>query len=184
LVRAFQDDTMYSEIIPDTTERVRALRSLWRAIVKYCLLYGEVFTTRTVKGVACWIPPVGAEFTFWRTLRAGMPLAVMRFPPKVRRRLFDVIGYTERLHKLLMNRPHWYLMVLGVDPPHQGQGIGGRLLQPVLVRADEDDVPCYLETQTEKNVAFYRRRGFDVVSEGEVPGYSLSIWVMVREPQS
>jgi ribosomal protein S18 acetylase RimI-like enzyme len=83
-----------------------------------------------------------------------------------------------------MSRPHWYLMALGVDPPYQGQGIGGRLLQPALVRADEERIPCYLETQTERNVGFYQQRGFNVVSEGEVPGYSLRIWVMVREPQA
>jgi ribosomal protein S18 acetylase RimI-like enzyme len=184
LTRAFQDDPMYAEIIPDIAERVRSLRWLWRAVVKCCLLYGQVHTTPAVEGAACWLPPGSTNITFWRSLRAGMALAVMRFPREAQRRLLDIIGHTDELHKRLMGRPHWYLMALGVDPPFQGHGIGGRLLRPVLVRSDEDGLPCYLETQTERNVEFYQRRGFDVVSEGEVPGYSLRIWVMVREPQS
>lgn len=53
---------------------------------------------------------------------------------------------------------------------------------PVLARADREGMPCYLETETEGNVAFYRKRGFQVVSAGLVPGQSLRIWTMLRAP--
>lgn len=182
LTSAFQNDPMYAIILPDAILRARPLRSLWRAVIRCCLLYGEVYSTPDVRGVACWLPPGSTNISLWRSLRAGLPQATMRFPGESRRRLMDLVGYTEDLHRRLMSTSHWYLMALGVDPLHQRQGIAGRLLQPVMERSGADGTPCYLETQTESNVAFYQRRGFDVVHEGDVPGYPVRIWVMVRQP--
>lgn len=33
------------------------------------------------------------------------------------------------------------------------------------------------------NVRFYRRRGFEVVHEGEVPDHGLEMWAMLRHPR-
>jgi len=93
------------------------------------------------------------------------------------------LAYLDREHKRLMTRPHWYLWAIGVEPAHQRQGIGGQLLQPVLAQADEEQVPCYLETQVESNLSFYRKWGFVVVGEGRVLEQSLPMWMMVREPR-
>ena len=76
-----------------------------------------------------------------------------------------------------------YLWVMGVDPACQGRGVGGRLLQPVLARADEQGLPCYLETGSERNVAFYERRGFRVLRAGQPTGYPIHLWTMVRKAQ-
>jgi hypothetical protein len=55
-------------------------------------------------------------------------------------------------------------------------------MQPMLARADSDHLPCHLETTNEKNVPFYKKHGFKVVSEGNVPRHALHIWAMLREP--
>jgi ribosomal protein S18 acetylase RimI-like enzyme len=121
--------------------------------------------------------------TFWRMLRAGMkvPWAMAQFRPTSRQRLMQVLGTMDSERSHLMRRPYWYLLVVGVDPAFQARGIGGRLIAPVLHRADEQGLPCYLETETESNVAFYQRRGFVVVAEKDVPGYHFHIWLMLRE---
>jgi hypothetical protein len=54
-------------------------------------------------------------------------------------------------------------------------------MQPVLGRATEESVACYLETMNSVNVPFYERHGFHVVSEGEAPGSGLRIWAMLRQ---
>jgi GNAT superfamily N-acetyltransferase len=180
LTRAFLDDVMYTYVFPDRDQRLRSLGYLWRAVIKACQLYGAVYTTPAVSGAACWLAPGNTELSFWRSLRSGLPLAVIRFDSEGRRRLLELINYAEDIHKQLVTRPHWYLWALGVDPSCQGQGIGGRLLEPVLARADQGGVPCYLETQTEWNVTFYEKRGFEVLREEDVPG--LRVWLMLREP--
>jgi ribosomal protein S18 acetylase RimI-like enzyme len=182
LMMAFCDDPMYAYVFPDVDERVRCMCWLWRAVLRYGLLYGVIHTTPSVAGVACWLTPGNTKVTLWRTFRAGLPFAVMRFKQDTLRRCMDVISYMDDLHKRTVTRLHWYLWVLGVSPAHQGQGIGGKLLRPVLAQADESSVPCYLETQTEWNVAFYQRRGFEVLEEGQIPGGGLRFWTMLREP--
>jgi hypothetical protein len=65
----------------------------------------------------------------------------------------------------------------------QGLGMGTRLLEPVLSLADAAGQPCYLETQTERNVAWYRKLGFEV-RDSEVsftPGGPPN-WTMVWHP--
>lgn len=185
LVQAFRPDPMYAYICPDETERVRSTRALWDALIRVTLVYGEVWTTAEVSGVACWLLPGNTEINFLRMLRTGFALAraMMRFGGPARRRAMGVISYTDELHRRAMPGPHWYLWALGVAPVSQGQGIGGSLLQPVLARADAAGQPCYLETETERNVTFYRKHGFDVLTAEAAPGHGLMLWTMARNPQ-
>lgn len=82
-----------------------------------------------------------------------------------------------------MPEPHWYLNVLGVNPVYQNQGVGGKLIEPILKQADGENLLCYLETDSEKNVSFYQKRGFQVVKSFDLPGNYLHILGMRREPQ-
>ena len=185
LVQAFRDDPIDAYICPDESERVRSTRALWDALIRVTLVYGEAWTTPEVNGVACWLSPGNAEINFRRMLRTGLvlPRALLRFEGNARRRAMDMTRRMDRVHRCVMPGPHWYLWALGVAPAAQGQGIGGSLLLPVLARADEAGTPCYLETETERNVVFYRKRGFEVVTAEDVSGNGLMLWTMVRKPQ-
>ncbi len=185
LARSFQDDPIFSCILPDRDRRLQWLAGLFDAVIVYCLRYGRVDTTQEETGVACWLAPGCTEITLGRMLLTGLgiPRAVARLPGDARRQLLQVLAYLDREHKRLMTRPHWYLWAVGVEPACQRQGIGGRLLQPVLALADEEQVPCYLETQVESNLPFYRKWGFVVVGEGRVLKQGLPMWMMRREPR-
>jgi hypothetical protein len=43
-------------------------------------------------------------------------------------------------------------------------------------------MPCFLETNAAKNVAIYRRFGFEVVSEDKLPGTEVTTFAMLRKP--
>jgi ribosomal protein S18 acetylase RimI-like enzyme len=77
-----------------------------------------------------------------------------------------LLHFTAGVTRLHPAQPYWYLEAVGVEPAAQGMGIGTRLIEPVLGRADEAAQLCYLETMTERNVAWYRRLGFEVRSAG------------------
>jgi GNAT superfamily N-acetyltransferase len=50
----------------------------------------------------------------------------------------------------------------------RGQGLGRRLVEAVTARADEEGMPCYLESSKGMpNLAIYERLGFEGVSEIE-----------------
>jgi GNAT superfamily N-acetyltransferase len=74
--------------------------------------------------------------------------------------------------------PHWYLGLLGADPPLQGRGLGSALLEAWLPAVDGDALPAYLETDREENLRFYGRVGFAVTGELEVVG--ARIWCLWR----
>jgi ribosomal protein S18 acetylase RimI-like enzyme len=81
-----------------------------------------------------------------------------------------------------MERPHAYLWFLGVTREAQGHGVGSRLLKVASARLDAQGLPAYLETQTERNLALYRRAGFEVISEHRPRPDAPRLWSMWREP--
>ncbi len=188
LTAAFLEDPLYQHLFPDTAERSSSLRRLFGAVVGYTLKYGIVHTTSSVDGVACWLTPGNTKITFWRMLRTGLEFqrAVSRLRADARSQMLEAMAYMDEIHNQLMAGPdrgsHWYLWALGVSPPSQGQGLGAKLIQPVLTRSDLSNYFCYLETLNERNVVFYQRWGFDVSNETIVPGVELRVWSMIREP--
>ena len=73
---------------------------------------------------------------------------------------------------------HCYLGLLGVRIDRQGQGLGTELLDAWLGEVDSLGLPAYLETDQERNVAFYSRAGFDVSATLSVLG--VDVWCMRR----
>lgn len=168
-------------MIPDNNRRARLLRWTCGALVRYCLPHGEVYTTPDLGGVACWLPPGVGTTDIRGMVRSGMVLAPLRLGPAASLRFMGIAAYMDAEREHIVPAPHWYLFAIGVEPPRQGEGIGGALLEPVLARADAIGLSCYLETQTERNVKFYEKHGFTVASVGEPRG--LRIWTMLRSPR-
>ena len=53
----------------------------------------------------------------------------------------------------------------------------------MLAAADRAGLPAYLETASETNVAIYRRLGFEVEREVDMPDCGPRCWLMGRAPQ-
>jgi predicted N-acetyltransferase YhbS len=75
--------------------------------------------------------------------------------------------------------PHWYLVGLATDPSEQRKGVGSFLMSHVLERIDEEGSAAYLEASASSNVPFYRRFGFEVQEEFQLPG-GAPVWLMSR----
>ena len=180
LTRAFRDNPLDVAVIGD--DPARRERSI---------THGMRATLRSARG--CWTlsvssPPVGHPSGI---LLASPPGLFPLDPPSLLVHLRSVLGQglrvstrwgvvyraLEDVHPL---EPHWYLSLLGVDPSHQGQGLGRALLTHFLGRVDRDRMPSYLETDRPENVAFYARAGFAVRCELRVLG--APVWCMLRPP--
>ena len=59
-----------------------------------------------------------------------------------------------------------------------------RFLEAITMRADEQRLPCYLETHGENSARLYERHGFETVRLFEVPGHAIPVWAMLRPARS
>jgi GNAT superfamily N-acetyltransferase len=183
LARAFHDDPFMTYALPDADHRFRELPWFMAIAVRTAHQVGRVHTDSRVAGAAVWLPPGVTEPDAERFATNGMSEAPRRLGGETLSRFAANMAHLAEWHHRLMPEPHWYLMILGVDPPHQGRGAGGELMQPILAECDRDGLPAYLETQKARNVPFYRKHGFAVVGETEAPSGGPHWWLMSRAPR-
>ena len=182
LARAFFDDPLIQYIFPADEQRRRLSPYFFRGAIRLAHPEEHAFTAEDAPvGAALWLPPGRSKIPMGRLMKVLVP-DLWRYGFGPVRRLMGILDEFEKLHP---PHPHWYLMVLGVEPDRQGQGLGGVLMSDVLRQADASGVPAYLETQKAKNVAFYEKHGFAVVEHFECHGgRGPESWTMLRQPSS
>jgi ribosomal protein S18 acetylase RimI-like enzyme len=183
LSAAFSADPLFDWFMRTDARRDQARDKLFSFIVKR-LAWGAGRIDRPACGgaAAVWMPfefvgptPLIDELRTIPVMLAATGLA--RFG-----RLAAMRTDMDRRHP--MQRSHAYLWFLGVRPEAQGHGVGSRLLKAATDRLDAAAEPAYLETQTERNVGFYRRHGFEVISERRARPDAPMMWSMWRDPQA
>lgn len=182
LARSIRSKPNFLDLFADVGSRERALPSLQRACLRDVLAFGHVYAASRdgeLVGVAAWLPPGAFPLSLRRQLRVAPELVrVLAAAPRSVPRLVRFMAGLSELHPA---QPYWHLAVVGVEPGAQGLGIGTRLVEPVLARADEAGQPCYLETMAERNVGWYRDLGFEIRKAGVsfTPGGPPN-WTMLR----
>jgi ribosomal protein S18 acetylase RimI-like enzyme len=170
-MRAFVDDPVMRWLFPEDDVFCEPGGEVFRGAMTGWISLGEVWCTDDAVAVAVWIPPGRPEIT----VEVDPPVADI---PADRLERFGIIGECMATHTPADT--HWYLQLLATHPDWQRQGLGGALMTPVIERAEAEGLPCYLETETVENVAYYRRYGFEVRSEWDVPSGGPHMWGMYR----
>lgn len=186
LARGFHNDPLAIYMLPDADERARLLPAHFTAFLRVGCISGEVYTTRGgPEGAAIWFPSHVAEGRDERTdgVEDGTEDRTLSLPLDAFERFVTFTGALEPLHDEAVPASHYYLALLGVDRDLHGQGVGSRLLQPMLARADAEGVYCYLETFNPTNVPFYRKHGFEVVVEDIESNSGVRFWTFRRPPR-
>jgi GNAT superfamily N-acetyltransferase len=75
---------------------------------------------------------------------------------------------------------HGWDLQLGIDPGHQGRGLGSLLLRRFLTAAEDAGLAACLGTFEPNNLAFYHRHGLEVVAEEVEPESQLRFWIFGR----
>jgi ribosomal protein S18 acetylase RimI-like enzyme len=184
--RAFQNDPLFVYGCPDPEARARYLPRLFMWSVWRGLLFGELLgTDGDLDGVAAIIGPASGDLSMEQIDKIGYSQNRELVGPDVwdpataaLNRVFAPID--AELHRSVPE-PHWYLDAIAVDPARQGQGIGGRLLDAVNRRADEDDIPIVLLTLQPRNLPLYERYGYETVCGGTEKSSGLAWWGMRRQ---
>lgn len=184
LARAFFSDPKMTHLVPEEASRTDRSRFLFGFELRYGLIYGEVYATSPAcEGVCIWLPSEKSAISLWRAFRAGGFWLRGQLGAEGFDRLMAFSDRVDELHAQHLPVPHTYLFVIGVDPLHQKKGYAGRLIRPMLARLDAAGVPCYLNTQNEKNAGLYEHFGFRVVDRRMIPGSPIVHTAMVRDPK-
>ena len=177
LDEAFHHDPVSGWVFPDEAHRRAVHGKFLGVFVDVTLAEGRIDLLEDGTAVALWLPvPAGAP-----TEEDTTP-ALMRATADPDNERAELVGrLTGAIHP--HDRAHEYLLMIGVSPDRQGEGIGAALIADVLERCDRDGVPAYLEASSARSRRLYERLGFTFMGTTvELPD-GPSMWPMWREPQ-
>ncbi|MFJ8867291.1 GNAT family N-acetyltransferase [Streptomyces sp. NPDC102473] len=176
LEEAFHDDPVSSWVFPDEEHR-RAVHG------KFLGVFADV----TLEGGRIDLLEDGTATALWLSVPAGAPEeddtpALMRETADPGNERCELVGrLTGAVHP--HDRAHEYLLMIGVSPERQGEGLGEALIRGVLERCDRERTPAYLEASSARSRALYERLGFTFMGRTVDLPDGPPMWPMWREPQ-
>lgn len=171
--RAFADDPVVRWLIPDDAEYEADRDRFFLPLAMRWHAHGTLWCTDDGVAVAGWNPP-------------GRPDAEIVDPDPIEHPAWRIERFMALREVMTANMPeglHWHLNMIATHPDWQRRGLAGALMAAVFEIADAEGLPCYLETETEVNVAYYRHHGFEVRSEWDVStpdSQGPHMWGMLR----
>ena len=177
LLAVFPDFPGSSALEP--AEESRIARILHERTVESGLAIGQVDVWGDPPvGIAVWLrrPALGEPEIMGparSNLRATLPAEVIE--PLAR---FEAT--MQRLRTISRPDRHVYLDMLAVLPGHRRQGIATALIEAGHRWADDLGLPVALDTDTDENVTFYERRGYQVMARERLPDSDRDLTAMRR----
>lgn len=169
---AFSTDPMARWSLPDAATFLAAFPLMTKAFGGSAFTGGTSFIAGDYAGAALWLPPgVGPDDeSLVRILEENALDDIKEDMPKI----------FEQMEKFHPAEPHWHLPLIGVDPAHQGAGVGAALMTEALRVIDRDHAIAYLESSNPRNISLYERHGFEVIGEIQ-SGSSPTVRPMLRK---
>ena len=174
LILAFSSDPPCRWAWPDPQQYLEAFPRFARAFGGRAIDHGTAHYYEGFCGVALWLPPGAApdEESLVKVIENTVT-------DERKGAMFSMFEQMDALHP---QEPHWHLPLIGVDPAHQGKGIGSALLSHILEVCDVQNVLAYLEATSPLNVRLYERHGFEAVGSIQAAD-SPRIIPMLRKPR-
>jgi ribosomal protein S18 acetylase RimI-like enzyme len=174
LTLAFCSDPPCRWVWPDPQQYLEAFPRFARAFGGAAIDHGSAHYYEGFSGAALWLPPgVGPdEASLARVIEDTVA-------DELKSATFSMFEQMGAFHP---REPHWHLPLIGVDPAHQGKGIGSAILRHVLSACDGQKVSAYLEATSPRNIPLYKRHGFEALDSIQVAD-SPAVVPMLRKPR-
>ncbi|MBQ1047810.1 GNAT family N-acetyltransferase [Micromonospora sp. C51] len=173
--RAFHEGPVADWLVPDPVQRLIIYRAYFRMFVEDGIRWGSVERTNDRTAAALWY---GASHAHGRPEDYPRRLAALAGPHAGRFEYLD--RAFEDVHP---EGDHDYLAFIGVDPAHQGMGLGSELLRHHHAQLDATGRAAYLVASSERSCNLYGRHGYKEVGRIRLPG-GPTLWPMWRSPSA
>lgn len=185
LARAFRNDPVIKYAFTELGGNDPRVPYAYEFMLRLGMKHGHTCTTSPeLEGVAVWMRIATPYASVWRMLLSGAFIPAIKMGWETGQRMQEFSRHLDKKHEEMIHELHWYLQLIGVDPEYQGKGYASRLIRGMLAGADEDGLPCYLETELEENVPIYEHFGFHTLEEYIIPGTTVKMWLMLRPTSS
>ncbi len=180
---AFMDYPLFSYMVEDPSARPRIYPHFFRLMVKHTIRFGWAYaTSENMEGLALWLPGERSDISLWSNLTSGGIDLLLAAGLRIAYRSMVFSEFASKLHHEVIDRPHIYLFQIGVKKMHRGKGYAGKLMRPMMARADREGQPIFLETHDESYLPVYRHYQFETIRHEKIPGSNVNHWAMIRTP--
>lgn len=162
IVTSFAADPFVRWILPSADTYLKYGPVMFDGIGGAAFDAGTAYQISDFAGVALWVPPSEVEDDADDEQEEPAPSSSLGqlVAPE---RLEEVATVLAGMRSYHPKDDCWYLPLIGVDPGHQGRGLGAQLMKYALARCDEAGLPAYLESSNPANISLYERFGFEVM---------------------
>ena len=140
--------------------------------------HGACFTTGGTECATLWRPPDQWHIPFWQYLVNGPELLGIFGTGAL-----NVMSTMDRVEKLHPKQSHWYLQVIGTDPPKQGKGFAGDRHARAACGGGCERHALLSGIEQGHQHPRLSRFGFEVTGEIKIPD-GPTLWPMWRAPRA
>ena len=159
IVTAFAADPLLRWILPSADKYLNHSAGIFDGFGGVAFDAGTAYQVADFAGVALWVPPSHAQHHDNDDAEFSSSLTQLVVPEQME----EVATVLTQMQSYHPDYDCWYLPLIGVDPGHQGRGLGAQLMKYALASCDEAGLPAYLESSNPANISLYERFGFEVM---------------------
>jgi ribosomal protein S18 acetylase RimI-like enzyme len=171
MANAFIDYPAFRYLFPDLNDREKQLRHVMSFFLKCGLIHGNVIApSKDIEGISIWYKSKDLNFSLSSLLKAGLISLLFKLNTRSFSR-FKKLGDSKKINRdKILGEEYYFLDIIGIDPSLTRRGYAKLLIDSMLEQVDEENMSCFLETSNIKNIDYYSRYGFDLLSKYEYDG--------------
>lgn len=175
--KSFYDNKSVNYVIKqgDKSNNEKRIQALVEYAYNLCFNFGEIWIDSDNIGCIMFLNPNKKELSLssvlWDAQLALNCIGLFR--------IGKVLGRESEIKKNYPKGDFFHLWFVGVLPEKQGNGIGTALVKNVIGKAENENLPVYLETSMVKNLKWYKDLGFVIYKEIKFSDHNLYMLKLV-----
>lgn len=183
LAASFQGYPLF-EYFANNKYNIKKMKKFWKVSLK-TMSDKTIFIadSEEANSLAIFSPYEKGGISLWKYIKAGGLSLIPSIGISTLKRMTTFENFAMEIKDKYASQNCLYFYVFVTMPDFRGKGLGSKIMKPMLDYLDENKRDCYLETLVPINVEIYKKFGFELKEEVQVPNTNLTLYAMLRKPQ-